>query len=93
MRVLVLVVVLAFLAVLASLTIDDIVVNGLSPLDVIAFLILGLFSFGIVGALWSPHRADPLESARPARREPGATADQQPPRAPAAEDRTQPPRS
>src|SRR5579875_860366 len=79
MRQLVLVVVLAFLAVLAALTIDDIVVNGVSPLDVVAFLILGLFGFGIVGALWHPHRADPLETARVARRETTPPTDAAPP--------------
>jgi hypothetical protein len=63
-RQVVLVVVLLFLAVLAALTIDDIVVNGVTPLDVVAFLILALLSFGIVGALWTPRREDPLDPSR-----------------------------
>jgi hypothetical protein len=51
MRILVLIVALAFIAMLAAVTIDDIVVYGVSPLDVVSALILVFIAIGIVGAL------------------------------------------
>jgi hypothetical protein len=50
----ILIVALIFIAMLAALTIDDLVNYGLSPLDVLAWMVLGLLSFGIVGALREP---------------------------------------
>jgi hypothetical protein len=54
MRAVVLTVALLFIALLGALTIADIVHNGLTALDVIAALILLLFTIGIVGALRNP---------------------------------------
>ncbi len=51
MRIAILVVVLAFIAMLAALTVVDIATYGLTPLDVVAVLILALFATAIVGAL------------------------------------------
>jgi hypothetical protein len=51
MRQTILFVVLLFIALLVALTITDIVRNGVSPVDVLAILVLVLFSTGIVGAL------------------------------------------
>jgi hypothetical protein len=50
-RTFVLVVALAFIAMLAVLTVVDVATYGLTPLDVLAVLILGLFATGILGAL------------------------------------------
>jgi hypothetical protein len=50
----VLAIALLFMALLASLTADDIVRNGVTPLAVVAILILILFAIGIVGALRQP---------------------------------------
>jgi hypothetical protein len=47
----VLTIALLFIAMLAALTVVDIVHYGVTALDVIAILILILFSTGIVGAL------------------------------------------
>ena len=51
MRQAILFVVLLFIALLVALTVTDIVRNGVSPVDVLAILVLVLFSTGIVGAL------------------------------------------
>ena len=51
MRTLVLIAALAFIAMMAALTIWDVATYGLSPLDVVAVMILGLFITGILGAL------------------------------------------
>ncbi len=45
---------LAFIAMLAALTVLDIVHYGVSALDVVAILILVLFTTGILGALRHP---------------------------------------
>lgn len=50
----VLAIVLAFIVVFAGLTISVIVRNGLDPLTVISIVILGMFGFGVVGALREP---------------------------------------
>ncbi len=51
MRTAVLIVALLFIAMLAALTVADIVHYGVTALDIMAILILCLFSTGIVGAL------------------------------------------
>jgi hypothetical protein len=51
MRNVVLVAVLAFIAVLTALTVDDIVVYGVSLVDIFSVGILVFFSIAIVGAL------------------------------------------
>ena len=51
MRQTILFVVLLFIALLVALTVTDIARNGVSPVDVLAILVLVLFSTGIVGAL------------------------------------------
>jgi hypothetical protein len=51
MRQAMLFVVLLFIALLVALTATDIARNGFSPVDVLAVLVLLLFSTGIVGAL------------------------------------------
>jgi len=53
-RVVILTIALLFIAMLAALTVLDIVHNGVTALDVVAILILVLFTTGIVGALRSP---------------------------------------
>jgi hypothetical protein len=53
-RQLILIVVLLFIGALAALTVSDIVNNGFKPLDIVALLVLGLFTTGIVGALLHP---------------------------------------
>ena len=58
MRQLILIVALLFIAVFAALTVSDIVNNGFNPLDIVAVLILGLFTTGIVGALMNPPPSD-----------------------------------
>src|ERR1019366_5598662 len=45
---------LVFIAILAALTVLDVVHNGFNGLDVVATAILGLFAVGIVGALRNP---------------------------------------
>jgi hypothetical protein len=45
---------LAFIAILAALTVLDIVHNGFNGLDLVAIAILGLFTVGILGALRHP---------------------------------------
>ncbi|HXO09077.1 MAG TPA: hypothetical protein VN880_13645 [Solirubrobacteraceae bacterium] len=54
MRQIVLAISLLFILLIATLTVLDIVHNGVNALDVVAILILGLFTTGIVGALRQP---------------------------------------
>lgn len=54
MRTAVLIVALLFIAMLAALTVLDVIHYGVSPLDVVAVLILVLFATGIIGALRTP---------------------------------------
>jgi hypothetical protein len=54
MRIAVLVIALAFIALLGALTVEDFVVNGVTAVGVIAIFILILFVVGIVGALRHP---------------------------------------
>jgi hypothetical protein len=54
MRIFVLVIALAFIAMLGALTVVDFVRNGLTPLGVVSVLVLALFSIGIIGALREP---------------------------------------
>jgi cytochrome c biogenesis protein CcdA len=49
-------VVLLFTAMIAVLTVLDIVRHGVSWLNVLAILIVILFATGIIGALWTPPR-------------------------------------
>ncbi len=56
MRTVVLIIALLFMAMLATLTVLDIIRYGVSALDVISILILILFATGIVGALRTPPR-------------------------------------
>jgi hypothetical protein len=56
MRTFVLIVALLFIAMLAALTVVDVIHYGVTPLDVVAVLILLLFLTGIVGALRNPPR-------------------------------------
>lgn len=51
MRYLILIVALLFIGALAALTVSDIVNNGFNALDVVALLVLGLFTTGVLGAL------------------------------------------
>ena len=51
MRTTILIVALLFIAMLAALTVVDIVHYGVTALDVVAGMILVLFATGIVGAL------------------------------------------
>jgi hypothetical protein len=53
-RVTVLTLALLFIVLLAALTVADIANNGLTALDVVAVLILVLFSVGVLGALRNP---------------------------------------
>lgn len=54
MRDAILLVVLAFIAVLLFLTVSVAVRNGPDVLTVLSFLVLGMFGFGVVGALRHP---------------------------------------
>jgi hypothetical protein len=57
MRIVLLVVAVVFTAMIAVLTVQDIVNNGVTWLDVLAIMVVVLFGTGIVGALWqSPRR-------------------------------------
>ena len=58
MRQVILIVALLFIGAFAALTVSDIVNNGFNPLDIVAVLILGLFTTGIVGALMNPPPSD-----------------------------------
>jgi hypothetical protein len=53
-RATVLTIALLFIAMLAALTITDFVRNGVTPLGVLALLVVLLFMIGIVGALRQP---------------------------------------
>ncbi|MCW3017476.1 MAG: hypothetical protein JWO02_4568 [Solirubrobacterales bacterium] len=50
----ILIVVLAFILLFAALTLSVIVREGLDILTVISIVILGMFGFGVVGALRQP---------------------------------------
>ena len=54
MREPILAIVLVFIAVLAALTIHALVQGGPDILTVLSLLVLGLFGFGVVGALRHP---------------------------------------
>jgi hypothetical protein len=54
MRTAILTIALLFITMLAALTVLDIVHYGVTALDIVAVLILVLFTTGIVGALRSP---------------------------------------
>jgi hypothetical protein len=45
---------LLFIGILASLTVYVAITTGVSVLTLVALLVLGLFAFGIVGALLQP---------------------------------------
>lgn len=51
-----LIVTIVFILGLGLLTVIDIADNGLTPLDVVAIMILGFFSVAILGALRAPPR-------------------------------------
>jgi hypothetical protein len=53
-RVVILIVALVFIGLLAALTVRDIVRHGVTPVSVLAVLVLTLFCTGIVGALRHP---------------------------------------
>ncbi|HEY8624453.1 MAG TPA: hypothetical protein VIL82_00465 [Solirubrobacteraceae bacterium] len=54
MRVVILIVALVFIGLLGALTVRDIVRHGVTPVSVLAVLVLTLFCTGIVGALRHP---------------------------------------
>ena len=56
MRLVVLVIVVVFTALIAVLTALDMARNGVTWLDMLAILIVALFGIGIVGALLAPPR-------------------------------------
>jgi hypothetical protein len=56
MRTFILIVALLFIAMLAALTVVDVIHYGVTALDVVSVLILVLFLTGIVGALRNPPR-------------------------------------
>ena len=56
MRLLVLTIALLFTAALGALTVRDIHTHGLTPVGVLAVMIVVLFAIGIVGALLHPPR-------------------------------------
>ena len=58
MRQIVLAISVLFILLIATLTVLDIIHNGINALDVVAILILGLFTTGIVGALRQPPPRD-----------------------------------
>jgi hypothetical protein len=49
---------LLFIGILASLTVYVAITTGVSVLTLVALLVLGLFAFGIVGALLQPPPED-----------------------------------
>jgi hypothetical protein len=53
-RVTVLTLAMLFIILLGALTVADIANNGLTALDIVAVLILVLFSIGVLGALRNP---------------------------------------
>ncbi|HYB28206.1 MAG TPA: hypothetical protein VEF89_16440 [Solirubrobacteraceae bacterium] len=56
MRIPVFTVALMFIVVLGVLTVRDIRVHGATPVDVLAIVVLVLFTTGIVGAMLHPPR-------------------------------------
>jgi hypothetical protein len=56
MRFVILIVVVLFIVVLGVLTVRDIQTHGATPVDVLAIIVLILFTTGIVGALLHPPR-------------------------------------
>jgi hypothetical protein len=56
LRLAVLTIALLFVAALATFTVRDIHVHGLTPVAVLAIIIVVLFTFGIIGALLHPPR-------------------------------------
>ncbi len=56
MRTVILVLALGFIAVLAFLTLFVLFTSGPDVLVVISLLVLGLFAFGVIGALSTPPR-------------------------------------
>ena len=56
MRAAVFTVALLFIVALAVLTVRDIRIHGVTPVDVLAIIVLVLFTTGIVGALLHPPR-------------------------------------
>jgi hypothetical protein len=56
LRVVVLTITLLFIGLLGFLTADDFAHNGVTPLGVLAVVVLVLFIVGIVGALRQPPR-------------------------------------
>ncbi len=56
MRLAVFTVALMFIVVLAVLTVRDIRMHGTTPVDVLAIIVLVLFTTGIVGAFLHPPR-------------------------------------
>jgi hypothetical protein len=50
----ILVIVLVFTGLLAILTVTEVIQHGPDPLTILSLLVLGLFGFGIVGALRQP---------------------------------------
>lgn len=56
LRLAVFTVALLFIAALGVLTVRDIRVHGATPVDVLAVIVLALFTTGIVGALLHPPR-------------------------------------
>jgi hypothetical protein len=56
MRFVILIVAVLFIAALGVLTVRDISVYGATPVDVLAIVVLVLFTTGIVGALLHPPR-------------------------------------
>ncbi|HEX5191285.1 MAG TPA: hypothetical protein VFW09_00670 [Solirubrobacteraceae bacterium] len=56
LRIVLLVVTVVFTALIATLTVLDMVGHGVSWLDVLALLVVALFATGIVGSLWEMGR-------------------------------------
>jgi hypothetical protein len=56
MRFVILIVAVMFIFALGVLTVQDIRMYGATPLDVVAIIVLVLFTTGIVGALLHPPR-------------------------------------
>ena len=56
MRTLILVLALAFIAILAFLTLYVLLWKGPDVLVVVSLLVLGMFAFGVIGALSTPPR-------------------------------------
>ncbi len=56
LRLVVLAITLVVIAFIALLTVEDIMQNGVSAIDVVALAVVGLFATGICGALWESIR-------------------------------------